>query len=115
MPETFQILLTILGNVAGYALAFLVVVFAIRSHGGSWVAGFPAAASALFILWFLTMSWYVGTMFYIDDHWSSMDSVPPWAESTSGAAENIQSEVIQVWLAALVFKYLRWPGSPESE
>lgn len=114
MDEVLQALLTWAANVAGYALAFLVVVHAARrSRGGSWVAAFPAAAFALFVLWTVTLGWYVGSMYWVDSY--PEHSVPPWLEASSGVAENIQSEVIQVWLAALVFKYLRWQGSPESK
>lgn len=115
MSDLVQALLTIVGNVAGYTLAFLIVIHVVRASGGSWTVGFPAAATALFILWVLCLSFYIGTEFYMDAEWKNPHNIPPWAESTNGAAENIQSEVIQVWLAALVFKYLRWPGSPESE
>jgi hypothetical protein len=107
--------LTFLGNLGGYALAFLVVVHATRRQGEGYVKGFPAAATALFILWSLTMAAYVGTEYLIERSYQHEDSVPLWLDSSNGISENIQSEVIQIWIAALIFKYLRWPGSPESQ
>jgi hypothetical protein len=113
MGTILEALLTIIANLGGYALAVLVVVHSIRRSGSG--RGLPDAATALFVLWVLTLSFYVATEFYMDDRWSNPHNVPPWAESTNGIAENIQSEVVQIWIAALVFKYLRWPGSPESK
>jgi hypothetical protein len=114
MSVVLQAVLTWVSNVGGYALAILVVIHsARRSREGKWVVFFPAAAFALFVLWMITMAWYVASIFWVDTY--PEHSVPPWLEASSGIAENIQSEVIQVWLAALLFKYLRWPGSPESK
>lgn len=115
MSDVLQAVLTAAANVAGYGLAFWVVVHAVRRSGQSWAVGFPAAATALFFLWVITLAFYVGTEFYMDAHWQNPHNVPPTVEATNGIAENIQSEVIQIWLAALCFKYLRWPGSPESQ
>jgi hypothetical protein len=102
MSDKLQALLTIVGNIGGYALAFVVVTYGMRRSGKrSYAAGFPAAATALFFLWVATLTWYV---------WTEL-----LQQSSNGIAENIQSEVIQVWLAALIFKHLNWPGSPESK
>jgi hypothetical protein len=61
----------------------------------------------------LTLALYVESEYWLAQ--KSPHNPPTWLEATNGVLENIQSEVIQIWLAALVFKYLRWPGSPESE
>lgn len=111
-----EILLTTAANVGGYALAFMVIVHGARKarEAGAlseWHLG--DAALALFSLWVMAMFWYVVTVYWLDSY--PVHSQPPWLEATSGAAENIQSEIIQVWLAALVFKWTRWPGSPESK
>jgi hypothetical protein len=121
MKEVFEALLTALANIGGYALAALVVVHYLRRHG-SFVAGFPAAATALFVLWALIVFWYIGTEYWLDQYPQTIErgarafSQPPtWLDASNGIAENQQSEVFQVWLAALVFKYLKWPGTPESQ
>jgi len=114
MPLALEAALTVVGNIGGYALAALVVIVVVRRSGSrDWIAGFPKAASALFVLWCITLAWYVVTEYWLGDY--TVNRHPDWLESSNGIAENIQSEVFQVWLAALVFKYLRWPGSPESE
>lgn len=114
MSTLIEALLTIIANVGGYALAAIVVVHSARrarARAERW--GFGDAGLALFVLWVLTMIWYVATVFWSDSY--PEHSIPPWLESSEGAAENIQSEVFQVWLASLVFKHARWPGSPESQ
>lgn len=115
MSDVAQALLSAIGNIAGYAAAALVVIHGIRKNNRNFVGGFPAAATALFFLWAAVLCWYVGTEFIIEQNYRHEDNVPLWLDSSNGIAENNQSEIFQVWLAALVFKYLRWPGSPESE
>jgi|SRR3954452_22593718 hypothetical protein len=115
MSDKLQALLTIVGNIGGYALAFVVVTYGMRRSGKrSYAAGFPAAATALFFLWVATLTWYVWTEL-LQQGYRHMENIPLWLQSSNGIAENIQSEVIQVWLAALIFKHLNWPGSPESK
>lgn len=115
MSDELQFFLTVVGNVGGYALAFLVITYGMRRSGNrNYAVGFPAAATALFVLWVASLTWYVGTELLAQDY-RHIENVPLWLQASNGIAENIQSEIIQVWLAALVFKHLRWPGSPESQ
>jgi hypothetical protein len=113
MTPVIEAILTFLANVGGYALAAFVVIHFIRKAGSGW-RGLPDAAVALFLLWMLTMAVYVGLEFWVDTY-GSVNRVPPWLDASDGIAENIQSEVFQVWLASMVFKWLKWPGSPESK
>lgn len=115
MNAATQALLTASANIAGYAAAALVVIHGIRKNDNKVAIGFPAAATALFFLWAAVLCWYVGTECLIDINYAHEDSVPVWLDSSNGIAENNQSEIFQVWLAALVFKWLRWPGTPESK
>jgi hypothetical protein len=115
MDAVPQAILSAILNLGGYAAAALVVIHAIRKNGHRFDSGFPAAALALFFLWAVVLCWYVGTELIIAQNYAHEDSVPLWLDSSNGIAETNQSENFQVWLASLTFKYLRWPGSPESK
>ncbi len=40
----------------------------------------------------------------------------PWlAEWYRGTFENLESELHQIWVAAAVFQFFRWKGTPESK
>lgn len=112
MSNVIEVLLTSAGNVFGYVLASLAVVYSLRrKRTQKW--SFGDASVALFVLFAFTMVWYVATEYWLGT--KPPHDPPAWLESTNGVAENIQSEIFQVWLASLVFKHLRWPGSPESK
>jgi predicted acyltransferase len=114
MNNVIEVLLTAAANIVGYALAAVIVVGSARRARRKAVQwGFGDAALALFVFFSLVMVWYVVTEYWLGT--KSPHDPPGWLEATNGAAENIQSEIFQVWLAALVFKHLRWPGSPESK
>lgn len=107
-------ILTILGNIGGYALAVLVVVHFLRkTPGEDFVTVFPKAAAALFVLWVSVTTWYVASEAWVSSF--PAHRAPDWLESSNGISENNQSEIFQIWLAAVVFKWLKWPGSPESK
>lgn len=113
MSQTVEAVLTTLGNLFGFTGIVFLTVWLLRKPPGDRLAGIGRAAWALWWLWALTLALYV-----VSEYWLAQKSPhnpPTWLETTNGVLENIQSEVIQIWLAALVFKYLRWPGSPESE
>jgi hypothetical protein len=110
---TGEVLLTSVLNVVGYTAVFLTTVWLLAEFERHQIGPVPAAALALFSIWVLITVWYVATVYWLDGY--SQHGQPPWLVATSGMAENIQSEVIQVWAAALVFKHLLWPGSPESQ
>lgn len=98
----------------GYALAAVVVMRSAqkaRRLAMEWEFG--DAALALFVFFALVMVWYVITEYWLGT--KPPHDPPAWLESSNGVAENIQSEIFQVWLAAMYFKHLRWPGSPESK
>jgi hypothetical protein len=113
MSETLQAALTAAGNFAGYVALFLVTVAALTYAQRRGLTAGRAAAAALILDFELVLVWYVATMFWLDSYPHA--DQPPWLESTSGIAENIQSEIIQIWIAALVFKWLLWKGAPESK
>lgn len=113
MDLHLEAFLTVLANIGGYAFACVVIVHAVRMAEGNFVVGFPKAATALFVLWVMVLAWYVGSMYWLGTYPHA--EPPDWLESSSGIAENNQSEILQVWLASLIFKYLPWPGSPESK
>lgn len=112
LNNTAEAVVTALANIVGYAAAVLIVVHFVRRAGGSFVVGFPQAAFALFVLWCAALGFYVGTEYWIA---SEGERAPAWMESTNGIAENVQSEILQIWIAAFLFSKLRWPGSPESK
>lgn len=114
MDEIVQALLTFLANVGGYGVAVIALLYVFRG-GNPTVARIGTALWALFALWAICVGWYIGTEFWIDANYQTEDAVPPWLDSSNGIAENNQSEVWQVWLATLIFKHLRAPGSPESK
>jgi len=111
--ETVEAVLTTLGNLVGFTGIMLLVVWMFRQAPGDRAAGIGHAAWALWWLWALTLSLYVASEYWLAQE--SAHNPPTWLDATNGILENIQSEVIQIWIAALIFKYLRWPGSPESK
>jgi hypothetical protein len=113
MSQTVEAVLTTLGNLFGFTGIVFLTVWLLRKPPGDRLAGIGRAAWALWWLWALTLALYVASEYLLAQ--KSPHNPPTWLEATNGVLENIQSEVIQIWLAALVFKYLRWPGSPESE
>lgn len=113
MDPTLEALLTALGNAAGYAGAVLLVVHSVRKAEGRFVVGFPKAAAALFALWALVLGWAVASGYWLNTYPHA--EPPDWLDASNNIAWNMQSEVWQVWLASLVFKYLAWAGSPESK
>jgi hypothetical protein len=113
MSQTVEAVLTTLGNLFGFTGIVFLTVWLLRKPPGDRLAGIGRAAWALWWLWALTLALYVASEYWLAQ--KSPHNPPTWLEATNGVLENIQSEVIQIWLAAVVFKYLRWPGSPESE
>lgn len=113
MSQIVEAILTTLGNLFGFTGIVFLTVWLLRKPPGDRLAGIGRAAWALWWLWALTLALYVESEYWLAQ--KSPHNPPTWLEATNGVLENIQSEVIQIWLAALVFKYLRWPGSPESE
>lgn len=113
MSNTLEAALVAAANFAGYLTLFALIVYALRALDRRKVGPFPSAGLALVIGFGCAMAWYVATVYWLDSYPHA--DQPPWLEATSGVAENIQSEVIQVWIAALLFAHLLWPGSPESK
>lgn len=115
MSETMQAVMTAAANIIGYLLLVAVTVYglvAVRRRFG-W-RRFPYYAAAALVLDFAVIfSWYVGTVYWLDSYPHA--DQPPWLDATSGAAENLQSEVWQVWMTSLVFTWLEWRRSPESK
>jgi hypothetical protein len=111
--QTAEAVLTTLGNLIGFTGIVLLTVWVLRRPPGDRTAGIGRAAWALWWLWALTLSLYVASEFWLAEE--PPHNPPTWLDATNGILENLQSEVIQIWIAALVFKYLRWPGSPESK
>jgi amino acid transporter len=112
MSEATEVLVTSAGNVAGYALAAVVLIWLFRK-GNPTVGRIGTAAWVLFLLWITSLVWYVATEYWLGS-WT-INTAPEWLEASNGIAENNTSEVWQVWLAMLIFKHLREPGSPESK
>jgi hypothetical protein len=101
-------------NVVGYLALFVLSVYLLRlMQRDGRVGPFKAAALGLVIDYAVVTLWYALTMYALDSYPHGQE--PVWLDASSGIAENIQSEVIQVWLASLFFANLRWPGSPESK
>lgn len=107
-----SILLTIIGNYAGYALAGLVLIWLFK-RGNPSVARIGTAVWMLATFWLAILSWYVVSEFWLGTY--TINTEPDWLASSNGIAENNHSEVFQIWLATLVYKWLRAPGSPESK
>lgn len=111
--NTGEAIFTSLGNLVGFSGIVLLVVWMLRKPPGDLIAGIGRAAWALWWLWALTLSFYVASEYWLSEE--SAHNPPTWLEATNGILENLQSEIVQIWLAALIFKYLRWPGTPESK
>lgn len=111
--ESLEAVLTILGNLIGFTGIVLLFVWIFRQPDRDRVAKIGQAAWALWWLWAVTLAFYVISEYMLAE--KSPHNPPTWLESTNGILENLQSEVIQIWIAALIFKHLRWPGSPESK
>lgn len=111
--QTVEAILTSLGNLLGFSGIVVLVVWTLRKPPGDRIAGIGRAAWALWWLWALTLSLYVASEYWLAEE--PPHNPPTWLEATNGILENLQSEVVQIWVAALIFKYLRWPGSPESK
>jgi hypothetical protein len=111
--QTIDAILTTLVNLLGFTGIVVLTVWVFSKSPRDRTAGIGHAAWALWWLWALTLSLYVASEFWLSE--KPPHNPPPWLEATNGILENIQSEVVQIWVAALVFKYLRWPGSPESK
>jgi len=111
--QTVEAILTTLSNLLGFSGIVILTVWVLHKKPGDRIVGIGQAAWALWWLWALTLSFYVAS-----EYWLAQEpphNPPTWLEATNGILENIQSEVVQIWVAALIFKYLRWPGSPESK
>lgn len=113
MSQPLQVAVTSLANIGGYTTLFVVIVALVAALDRRSVGRIPAAALALFGAWIITTCWYVATEYWVGSY--TVNTTPEWLEATNGIAENIQSEVIQIWIAALVFAHLLWPGSPDSK
>jgi hypothetical protein len=111
--HTLEAVVTTLGNLIGITGIVLLFVWAFRQPPGARVAGLGKAAWALWMMWGVTLALYVGSEYWLSEE--SAHNPPTWLSATNGILENIQSEVVQIWIASLVFKYLPWPGSPESK
>lgn len=113
MSDVLEAALVSAGNFLGYLALFVVTVWVVTlAQRRGWTLA-RGAAVALVLDFALVLFWYVATMYWLDSY--PHQNQPPWLESTSGIAENIQSEIIQIWIAALVFKHLLWRGTPESQ
>ncbi len=111
--HTFEGIVTTIVNLFGFTGIVVLIVWLFRLTPTERVGIAARAAWALWWLWCVTLSIYVGTEFMLSEE--SPHNPPTAIEATNEIFENLQSEVVQVWVAALVFKYLRWPGSPESK
>lgn len=116
-----EAVLTCLGLIGGYMLA-AVVVLVITPKQEKLSDRLASAALALTLLFALTVVAFVWTEYRLDEypefiieHGEATSGSPTWLRAWNGAAENMLSEVFQVWMAALYFKHRPWPGSPESE
>jgi hypothetical protein len=112
MSTIVQAILTTIGNYAGYAVASLLLIAIFRTRNPT-VAQIGTALWVLGILWFMVVGWFVASEFWIDTF--PPHQAPTWLEASNSVAENNQSEVFQVWLATMLYKYCRAPGSPESK
>jgi hypothetical protein len=72
-----------------------------------------SAAIFLFGLWVILLVGHYGFTYWVDTY--PPHHAPTTVEWMEAVLENLQSEVWQVWLAALVFKWFRWYGTPESK
>lgn len=113
MSDQLEAIFTTLANLIGFSGIVLLIVWVFRLPSADRAAGIGFAAWALWWLWCITLALYVGTEYWLATE--SPHNPPTWLEATNGILENLQSEVVQIWIAALVFKHLRWPDSPESK
>jgi hypothetical protein len=111
--HTLEAIATTLVNLLGFTGIVVLIIWVFRSAPDGRSGLVAKAAWALWWLWCVTLSLYVATEFMLAE--KSPHNPPTWLEATNEILENLQSEVVQIWVAALVFKYLRWPGSPESK
>jgi uncharacterized membrane protein YbhN (UPF0104 family) len=116
-----EAILTFLGLTGGYMLA-AVVVLAITPKQDRLPDRLASASIALTLLFALCVVAFVWTEYRLDqypefiiENGKAMSSEPTWLRAWNGAAENMLSEIFQVWMAAFYFKHRPWPGSPESE
>lgn len=112
MSDVLQAILTSAGNILGYASAVFVMVVIFRGRNPT-VSQIGTAFWALFLLWAIVLSWSVASGFWLNTF--PEHSPPDWLDASNNIAWNMQSEVWQVWLATLFFKWLRAPGSPDSK
>ena len=114
MSNLLEAALTIVGLVGGYMLAAVVVV-AVTPKQERLPDRLAAAAIELTLLFILCVAAFVATEYWIDAKFDRDEDVWGWLSAWHAAAENMLSEVWQIWVAALYFKHRPWPGSPESE
>lgn len=111
--QTLEAVLTTLGNLLGFTGIVFLIVWMFRLTPEARSGKLAQAAWALWFMWCITLALYVASEYWLAER--SPHNPPTWLEATNGILENLQSEVVQIWIAALVFKHLRWPGSPESK
>lgn len=123
MNTILEAALTSVGLVGGYMIAAIVVVM-LTPRQERLTDRIASAAVALGVLFALCVVVFVGSEFWLDSLPEAVERIggpfsyqanPTWLDAVNKASENMLSEVFQIWLAALVFKHLRWPGSPESK
>jgi 4-amino-4-deoxy-L-arabinose transferase-like glycosyltransferase len=121
IDHLLEAVLTAVCLTAGYMLA-AVVVLAVTPKQERLPDRLASAAVALTLLFAACVAFYVWTEYRLDvypefiiEHGEATSGAPTWLRAANGAAENMLSEVFQVWMAAYYFKHRPWPGSPESE
>jgi hypothetical protein len=83
-----------------------------KKDGLTWKWAFGAAV-ILFVGWLILLAAHYGTVYWVDSY--EPHQAPSYVEWFEGVMENLQSEIWQIWLAAIIFKHFRWIGTPESK
>jgi hypothetical protein len=124
MSLALEAIVTGLSLFGGYLLA-AVVVLLVTPKQERLPERIASAAIALTILFALCVVSFIASEVVQDQFpqsqikevvpgfFESESGIPLWVDSWNKIAENMVSEVWQIWLAALYFKHRRWPGSPE--
>jgi hypothetical protein len=121
MSELLEAILTTVGIFGGYILA-AIVVLVVTPKQERLPERLASAAIALTALFLICTAVFVASEYWLDS-WPEyaiegqlvQSERPTWLDAVNAAAENMLSEVFQIWLAAMYFKHRRWPGSPEDK